>query len=302
AFCFRGCFDRPVPRECCEWEAWASTCAGWAAWRVRLADPFAGRRIVLFACALVLQQRLGVVRAHRLAEVIALRIFAAELRELDRIRIGFGAFGHYFHAEIVRERDDRTQDHGARALAVRPYEGLVDLDGVEWEALQVGERGVAAAEIVECQARAKVADALQHLRGVLGILHHQRFRKLELERAACKACARNPRAQVVDEVLPQQLPRRYVDAGEHRIAAAHGTLPRAQLAGAALQHEHTEVDDEADLLGHGHELGRRGAAHFWVIPARHRFEARDRAVLEPHDPLVADGGLLALADPPHPSI
>src|SRR5262245_9516183 len=263
-----------------------------------LEDSFAGRRIALFAYPLVLQQRFGVVRAHGLAEVIALRIFAAELRELDRIRIGFGALGHDFHAEIVRERDDRAQDHGARALAVRPYEGLVDLDGVERKALQVGERGVAAAEIVECQARAKVADALQHLRGVLGILHHQRFRKLELERATRKACARNHRAQVVDEVLPQQLPRRYVDAGEHRIAAAHGTLPRAQLAGGALQHEHTEVDDEADLLGHGHELGRRGAAHFGMIPARYRLKARDRAVLEPHDRLVADGDLLALERPP----
>src|SRR4029453_9848806 len=64
---------------------------GWSGVGLRLDDPFAGRRIALFAYALVLQQRIGVVRAHRLAEVIALRIFAAELRELDRVRIGFGA-------------------------------------------------------------------------------------------------------------------------------------------------------------------------------------------------------------------
>src|SRR6516162_6936322 len=166
---------------------------------------------------------------------MALRILAAELRELDRVRIGFGALRHYFHAEIVRVRDDRAQDHGSRPLAVGAHERLVDLDGVEREALQVGERGVAATEIVERQARAKVADALQHLRGVLGILHHQRFGELELERAARKARARNHRAQIVNEVLPQQLPRRYVDRGEHRIAAAHGTLPAAQLAGGALQ-------------------------------------------------------------------
>src|SRR5499427_10962391 len=90
----------------------------------------------------------------------------------------------------------------ARPLAVGAHERLVDLDGVEWEALQVGERGVAATEIVKRQARAKVADALQHLRGVLGILHYQRFGELELERAARKARARNHRAQIVNEVLP----------------------------------------------------------------------------------------------------
>src|SRR5262245_16507115 len=93
-----------------------------------LEDSFAGRGLALFTNVIVLQQRLGVVRAHGFAEVMALRILAAELRELDRVRIGFGALGHDFHAEIVRERDDRAQDHGAGPLAVRAHERLVDLD------------------------------------------------------------------------------------------------------------------------------------------------------------------------------
>ena len=56
--------------------------------------------------------------AHRLAEDEALRVFAAELIELDRIGVGLGAFGDDVHAEIVRQRDDRAQDDRARALAV----------------------------------------------------------------------------------------------------------------------------------------------------------------------------------------
>src|SRR5437899_3295646 len=47
------------------------------------------------------------LRAHRLAEHIALRVFAAELIELDRVRIGLRPFRYHLHAEIVRERDDR---------------------------------------------------------------------------------------------------------------------------------------------------------------------------------------------------
>ena len=90
---------------------------------------------------------------------IALRVFAAELVELDRVGIGLGAFRHHLHAEVVRERDDRAQDHRARALAVGAHERLVDLDGVEREALQIGERGMAGAEIVERQAGAELADA-----------------------------------------------------------------------------------------------------------------------------------------------
>ena len=95
------------------------------------------------------------------------------------------------------------------------------------KALQIGERGVAGAEVVERQAGAEFADALQHLRGVLGILHHQRLGELELERSARQAGARNHRAQIVDQILPQQLPRRHVDAGEQRIALTHGALPAA---------------------------------------------------------------------------
>src|SRR5262249_61588040 len=104
-----------------------------------------------------------------------LRILAAELIELDRIRVGFGAFGYDFHAEVVCERDERTQDHRTRPLAVRAHEGSVDLDAVERKPLQVGERGVAAAEVVERRTGAQVADSLQHFGRVLWVLHPQSF-------------------------------------------------------------------------------------------------------------------------------
>ena len=109
----------------------------------------------------------GGIGRHRLAEGEALRIFAAELVELDRVGIGFRAFRHHFHAEIVRKRDNRAQDYRPRAARGRAHERLVDLDGVEREALQIGERRMAGAEIVERQTGAELLDARQHLRGML---------------------------------------------------------------------------------------------------------------------------------------
>ena len=106
--------------------------------------------------------------------------------------------------------------------------------------------------------------------------------------------ARQHGAQVVDQVVAQQLPRRHVDAGEHRLAQPHAALPGAELARGALQHEQAEIDDQADLLGDADELRRRHPAHLRMVPARQRLEARDRAVLQPHDRLVEDGDLLAL--------
>src|SRR4051812_26373758 len=52
-------------------------------------------RLARLARAFGLQQRLGIVGGHRLAEVEALGVFAAELIELDRVRIGLGALGHH---------------------------------------------------------------------------------------------------------------------------------------------------------------------------------------------------------------
>ena len=49
---------------------------------------------------------------------------------------------------------------------------------------------MAGAEIVERKPGAELADAGEHLRGVLRILHDQRLGELELERAARKRRAR----------------------------------------------------------------------------------------------------------------
>src|SRR6266480_2910831 len=71
-----------------------------------------------FSDAVTLQQRARVLGAHRLAEVEALRVFAAELIEFDGIGLGLHTFRHHFHPEVVRERHDRAQDRRPRALAV----------------------------------------------------------------------------------------------------------------------------------------------------------------------------------------
>src|SRR5262249_54698195 len=93
-------------------------------------------------------RRVGV---HRLAASKALPVFAAELVELDRIRIRLRAFCDDVHAEVVGERDDRLQDHRPVPAARGADEGLVDLQGVERETLQIGQRGMAGAEIVNRQ-------------------------------------------------------------------------------------------------------------------------------------------------------
>ena len=129
---------------------------------------------------------------------------------------------------------------------------------------------------------------MQHLRGVFRIFHHHRFGELELERPASQRGARQHRAQVLDQVVAQQLARRNVDAGEQRIARAQRALPGAELPRGALEDEQAELDDQPGLLGDGDEFVRRHAAQSRMVPARQRLEAGDGAVLKPHDRLIED--------------
>src|SRR5262245_44514191 len=88
---------------------------------------------------LVDQQIAGTFGVHGLAKSEALRVFATKLVEFDGIGVSFCAFGYAFHSEIMRERDDRAQDHRPRSARRGPHEGLIDLDRVEGEALQVSK-------------------------------------------------------------------------------------------------------------------------------------------------------------------
>ena len=93
-------------------------------------------------------QRFG--RAHGLAEIEALPVIAAHPRQVGGLLFAFRAFRHHFHAEIMRQRDDGTDDE--RRVAIGGHlcdEGAVHLQRIEGETLQIGEARIACAEIVE---------------------------------------------------------------------------------------------------------------------------------------------------------
>ena len=85
----------------------------------------------------------------------------------------------------MREHDAGAHDGGAGfVLGAGLDQRLVDLDGVEGEPLQVGERGIAGAEIVERELGAGPLEQFEHVRRGLGILHHEGLGDLEAQRSA----------------------------------------------------------------------------------------------------------------------
>ena len=134
-------------------------------------------------------------------------------------------------SELMRHVDHRLEQHRALRRGVVD-EALVDLDGVEGKARQVGERRIAGAEIVERQADADLLQLGEHVAGLLGIVHHQRFGELQAEAARLQIGACDHRAHVADQVAADQLAAGQIDRNRQR-RVADLLLPAGQVFGRA---------------------------------------------------------------------
>ncbi len=89
---------------------------------------------------------------ERAAEQLALGAPDAEGANGGKLVLGFDALDHDAHAQVAADGVDRAND--ARGLGVSrrvdvAHETLVDLDLVEGKIVEIAQRGIARAEIVE---------------------------------------------------------------------------------------------------------------------------------------------------------
>ncbi len=92
--------------------------------------------------------------------------------------------------EALAHGDDRLGDR--LVLRIRGQiadEGAVDLERVDREALEVSERGVAHAEVVDRKAHSHFLDLVEHPARALGVLDHHALGELELEQLRPQAGA-----------------------------------------------------------------------------------------------------------------
>src|SRR5262249_32751683 len=99
------------------------------------------------------------VAGDGLAPQVALGQVAPEADQLPLLRLGLDAFGDGLHAHRVGEADHALDDRGV--LLVGPeavHEAAIDLDRVDGHALEVDERAVAGAEVVDGEADAELLE------------------------------------------------------------------------------------------------------------------------------------------------
>ncbi len=202
---------------------------------------------------------------------------AARTQPLE-LACALDAFRRHGEIEAARKRQDRFRDRGvARGAVDVTHEGLVDLDAVGREVREVGERGIAGAEVVQRDPAAELAEASEDVLHRLRIVHQQRFGDLDLDKRSRHARRRGFRFDQAGRIAVQQLLAGAVDGHRHSPAAIQ---PYPQLAAGSAHHPLAHVDDQAAVLGDLHEAGRRNLAEFLVAPAQQRFHADQPVVAE----------------------
>ena len=149
--------------------------------------------------------------------------------------------------------------------------------------LEVGERRVAGAEVVDREPHAERPQAPEHLGRPVRVLHQRRDSVSSRHSALARAGRGSNRAPLtaVDDAVVAQLAGRHVDRHRQVVAAPAARGATAAAGGRPRRATHAPMlDDQAGVLGDRDELGRRDAPERRVVPAQQRLEALDAAVAE----------------------
>ena len=91
-------------------------------------------------------------------------LIASKFTKSIKLLWGFDPFGDGAKAQVGGEFDDRGDDLLVLDIGAEAGdEGAVDFDEGQGEAAEVGERGVAGAEVVEADLHAQVSDLIELL-------------------------------------------------------------------------------------------------------------------------------------------
>jgi hypothetical protein len=162
--------------------------------------------------------------------------------------LGFDAFGNDLQAQRVSQGDGAEGDGTVVEVGFDVGdEGAVDLQVVDREQLEVGERGVAGAEVVDGQRDAHAAQAFENDDGFLRIFHHRAFGDFQFEQFGRQAGGGQRAGDCFAEIAAAQLAGGDVDRDAHWLEA--GVDPVLHLAAGVGQHPVADFDDEAGFFG-----------------------------------------------------
>src|SRR5574341_398461 len=217
-------------------------------------------------------QRVG---GHRTGEVVALAAIAAQRPKVLELVYRLDPFGDDIHAQRLGNGDDGSNDGRVLRVALDPLdEGPVDLQAGEGETLEIGEGGVADAEVVKGEVDLEVVELKEDGEGGRLAAYQDSLRDFDLQAFRPQAGF----AQRLLDLLDQragELARGEVDTNLRRGERAELVTPDAFLLARLEHHPAADWSDKPQLFSHRNEFGRGDRASPRVIPAQQRLDLDD---------------------------
>src|SRR3954471_10106250 len=223
------------------------------------------------------EQRLEPRALHRPAQMVSLRIAAPQLAQDLELPLVLHPFRHHLHVQALRQREDGVDDlQRLLGLADALDEAAVDLQGVDGELVQVGERRVAGAEVVEVDAHSHRPELGHVARDLRVLFHQQRLGHFQPQGARREARLAQHFRHVGEQAGALELAGAEVHAHLQR-GQPRPALPLLQLPASLAQHPRADGDDQARLLGERDEVHGRNHSALRMLPAEQRLRTRDPA-------------------------
>ena len=158
-------------------------------------------------------------------------------------------------AEAVRQADDGADDGLVfRVIGDIAHEGLVDLQFVDLESLEVTQRGIAGAEVVYRHADAAFMQVVHHRDRAERVIHRDTLGQFELQILRRQLHRVENLRDHLGQIGMAELHCREVDRDDHRRHAA--VHPRLHLASRSAQHPFADLQNLAAAFRDRNEFRR----------------------------------------------
>ncbi|OIQ81515.1 hypothetical protein GALL_367190 [mine drainage metagenome] len=192
--------------------------------------------------------------------------------------------------ELGEALDDR---HGGDVARQVRRDRPVDLDARRGDAVEVGQRRVARAEVVDGQPDALRAQPYEARDELVEVLGERGLRDLEGQERHREPDLLDRGGDEVRERRVGELTDRDVDRDAHAFEPGRG-LPVGRVGDRRPQHPFPDRVDRPGRFREGDELHRRDVSQLGVRPPEESLGAHELAVLHADDRLVDDAELAAL--------
>ena len=149
-----------------------------------------------------------------------------------------------------RERHDaRGNRRGNVVRAQVGDEAAIEFDRPDREATEVGQRRVAAAEVVECHRDARGLQPRKHVSSSIRIMHQRGLGKFQSQLLGACPGSRQRLQDVWDERRYSEFARRKIHPDPAVFAERSDLTPRDQLLADVVEHPSAERNDQTGFLG-----------------------------------------------------